>query len=305
MASTISVANTGAFSQSISRDFKSVFFDEYKRHPEEYKAVAKMETMDGAYQREGEMVGLSTLHEIGEGQPIPFDNFIQGNEKTIFPANFALAFSVTQNMWDDDQKGHIKKAFAELGKAAALTRELKFWDILNSGFVTTKRTGIDAKELIATDHPLYGTGGTYSNEGTAASLTVTSLQAAMNRYEKMQNDKGIAIPMKPKLLIIPPELRFEAEKLLKSEYNPENANSQVNTVGNKGLEFMVCHYLTSTTAWFLAGDKADHDLRFITRKGLALKNYDDPRTGNAIFQATARFQTTFVRWRGVDGNLGA
>lgn len=306
MPQSVSVANTGAFSQLISRDFKSVFFDEYKRHPEEYKAVANMTTMDGAYQREGEMVGFHALQEIGEGQPVPYDNFIQGNEKTIYPTNFALAFAVTENMWDDDQKGHIKKAFKELGKAAALTKELKFWDIFNSGFVTTKRTGIDGKALFATDHSLFGNGGSYANEAaTGGSLNVTSLQAAMNRFEKMVNDRGIVIPMKPKLLIVPPELRFEAEKLLKSEYNPENANSQVNTVGNKGLESMVGHYLTSTTAWFLVGSKEDHDLRFITRKGLAMKSYDDFATGNAVFKATMRFQTTFVRWRGVDGNTGA
>lgn len=304
MAASISIANTGAFSQSIIRDFKSVFFDEYKRLPEEYKAIAKMETMDGAYTREGEMVGFGSMEEVGEGAAAPFDNFIQGNEKTIFPSNFKLAFAVTENMWDDDQKGHIKKAFAELGKAAALTRELKFWDIFNSGFVTTKRTGIDGSALFAAHTP-FGGSSAYSNyAAVGGSLNMTSLQAAMNRFENTPNDRGILIPMKPKMLIVGPAARFEAEKLINSEFDPENANRQVNVVGNKGLQFMVCHYLTSSTAWFLVGDKTDHDLRFITRKGLKLENYDDRPTGNAIFQASTRFQTTFVRWRGTDGNAG-
>lgn len=305
MPSTISVANTGAFSQLISRDFKKVFFDEYTRTPEEYKQIANMVSMDGAYQREGQMVGFGAMQEVGQGQPLPYDMMIPGNEKTIYPSKFKLGFAVTEEMWDDDQTGHIKKAFRELGKSAALTKELKFWDILNSGFVTTKRTGIDSAALFAS-HTLFGTGTSYANYASSAgSLNMTSLQAAMNRFEKTQNDRGIVIPMKPRLLIVPPEGRFEAEKLLKSEYNPENANMQVNTVGNKGLSYMVCHYLTSTTAWFLVGDKSDHDLRFITRKPLAFKSYDDPTTGNAIFQASMRIQTTFVNWRGVDGNAGA
>jgi len=305
MASTVSVANTGAFSQLSSRDFKSVFFDEYKRTGEEYKEVANMTTMDGAYQREGEMVGLGAMQEVGEGQPLPYDMMIQGNEKTIYPTKFKLAMAITEEMWDDDQKGHIKKAFQELGKSAALTKELKFWDIFNSGFVTTRRTGIDGAALFAS-HTLFGTGTSYSNyAATAGSLNMTSLQAAMNRFEAVQNDRGIIIPMKPKKLIVPYQLRFEAEKLLGSQYNAENANMQVNTVGNKGLSWMVGHYLSSSTAWFLVGDKSDHDLRFITRKPLALKSFDDPSTGNAIFYATMRIQTTFVRWRGTDGNAGA
>lgn len=303
MASSVSVANTGAFSQLISRDFKKVFFDEYKRTAEEYKAVANIESMDGAYMREGQMVGLGAMQLTTEGQPVPYDDMLQGNEKTIYPSNFSLGFAVTQNMWDDDRTGHIKKAFAELGKAAALTRELIFWDLLNSGFVTTKRTALDGVELCGS-HTLFGTGGSYVNEGTSGSLNMTSLQAAMNRFEKMVNEKNIPAPMTPKLLVIPPELRFEAEKLLKSEYNPENANQQVNTVGNKGLQFFVCHYLSSTTAWFLLGDKSQHDLRYLNRKPLALQSTDDFDTGTAKFKATMRAQATFLDWRGVDGNLG-
>jgi phage major head subunit gpT-like protein len=301
---SVSIANTGAFSQLISRDFKKVFFDEFAKQPEEYRSVAKVESMDGAYQREGQIIGFGAMQQIGEGQPIPYENFIQGNEKFIYPDEFGLAFAVTETMWDDDQTGHIKKAFAELGKAAALTREIKFWDLLNSGFVTTKRTGIDGAALFAS-HTLVG-GGTYANYASSASaLNYTSLQAAMNVFEKMKNERGNPHPATPKLLIVGPDLRFDAENILKSEYNPDNANSQVNTVGNKGLQFMVCHYLSSTTAWFLVGDKSEHDLRFINRKQLALKQWDEPSKRIAVFQGAMRFQTHFTNWYGTYGNAGA
>lgn len=163
MPSTGSIANTGQFSQLISRDFKSVFFDEFTRTPEEYKSVFNVRTMDGAYEREGQMVGFGAMQEIGEGEPVPYESMTQGNEKTIYPRDFALAFAVTENLWDDDKKGHIKKAFQELGKSAAYTRDLICWDVLNSGFVTTKRTGIDGSALFAS-HTLFGPyGSTLSN----------------------------------------------------------------------------------------------------------------------------------------------
>lgn len=305
MAQTISVANTGAFSQLISRDYKKVFLDEYMRVPEEYKAVARVETMDGAYIREGQVAGLTVMQRRGEGEPAAFDNFVQGNDKTIYPENFALAMAITQDMWDDDKTGHIKKAFQELGKAAAYTRELLFWDLLNSGFVTTNRVGIDSLALFGA-HTYVGQAGTYSNyAATGSSLSMTTLQAGLDNFEKLRNERGVPMVMKPRILLVPPELRWKAEELLKSEYNPEDANMKVNTVANKGLQFMVCHHLSSTTAWFLLAAKTDHDLRYMVRKPLALKSYDDPDTGNAKFIASMRAVANFVHWRGTYGNAGA
>lgn len=306
MPSTGSIHNTGQFSQLISKDFDSVFFDSYKRTPEEYKAIAKVGKFDSAYIREGQVVGFGPMQEIGEGQPIPYEAMTQGNEKIFYPRDFALAAAITENLWDDDQKGIIKKVFQELGKAAAYTRELLVADLLNSGFVTTKRTGIDGAALFAA-HTLFGpTGGTYTNYATTAGgLNVTSMQAAMDAFENCVNDNGIPTPMKPKLLVVPPPLRFEAESLLKSEYNPENANKQVNTVGNKGLEFSVNHYLTSSTAWFLLASPDDHDLRFNVRKPLALKGTDDFDTRSAKFRAVMRAEALFADFRGVYGNAGA
>lgn len=302
-APSVSVANTGAFSQLISHDYKKVFFDEYKRYPELYKAVANISKMDSAYEREGELIGFGALQKIGEGQPIPSDNLLQGNAKTIYPEDFALQFQVSANMWDDDQKGHVKKAFQELSKAAAYTKELKFWDLLNSGFVTTVRVGSDGAALFSA-HTYPGGYGSFANyAASAGSLSMTTLQAARLSFGKMTNSRAIPIPMEPQILVIPPELEATAEKLIKSKYNPENANQQYNPFN--GMQYLVVPYLTSTTAWFLLGGKMDHDLRFIVRKALALESTDDFDTRTAKFRAVMRMVTDFVRWQGTYGNAGA
>lgn len=304
MPATIGVMNTGAFAQLISRDFNNVFFDEYTRQDTEYDKIANVSTMDGAYIREGQMAGLSALQQIGEGEPVAYDSFVPGNEKTVLPSDFALGLAITRNMYDDDRTGYMKRGFAELGKAAAYTRELLFADVLNSGFVTTKRVGIDGAALFAS-HTLLG-GGTYSNyASTGSSLSMTTLQAACDNFEALPNERGIPLRIKPKLLIVPYQLRWVAEKLVKNEYNPENANNERNYDQIRGLQFVVNHYLSSSTAWFLAGDKSDHDLRFIWRKQLQLQSTDDFDTRTAKFMAVMRLQTTFFGWRGVYGNAGA
>lgn len=305
MPQNTSVMNTGAFSQVISRDFKKIFFDEYAKQPTEYTAVFNVQNMDGAYDRYGQVTGLGSLYKIAEGETVPQESFVQGNEKLIYPEDFGLALAITENMYDDDKTGIMKKGFQELGKAAALTKELICWDLLNSGFVTTKRVGIDGGALFAT-HNLIG-GGTYSNvAGAGLALSNTSLQAAFNVFEKMVNEKGKPTPIKPAVLVVPPELRFAAETYLKNEYNPEASISHLtNVVGNKGVTFMVSHYLTSSTAWFLLAEKSAHDLNFFVRKPLALKQWDEPSKRIAVFQATMRCTADFVNWYGTYGNAGA
>lgn len=305
MAAGASPMNRGGFSQLLSRDFDNIAMDNYAQPAEEFSQFCNVTTMDGAYIKEGELAGLSVMQQVGEGEPIPYDGPIARNDKTVYASKFGLAVAITEEMYDDDRSGHVKKMFAELGKAAAYTRELLAADLLNSAFSSSVRTGIDAHELCYATHPLIG-GGTFSNvAGTSSALTMTTMQAGLDVFETMKNERGVPRPTQARLLVVPVTQRWKAEELLKSEYNPENANQQVNTVGNKGLNFMVNHYLTSTTAWFLLADKAQHDLRFIWRKKPQTMSWDDKNTGNALFKISMRIAATFFDWRGVYGNAGA
>jgi hypothetical protein len=295
--------NTGGFSQLLSRDFNKITPDSYLDTPVEYSDLANISSMPDSYIREGQTMGLTGLRATGEGEPIDLEGFKQGNEKTIYPSKFTLAVGICQELYDDDRTGLIKKAFEELGKAAAYTREYKFWDIFNSGFVTTVRTGIDSGALFSS-HTLLN-GGTYSNLVAAAALSMTSLQAGLTQFAKMVKENGVPCPAKARILWVPPELRFVAEKLVKNEYNPENANNEKNYGEVTSLQFKVVDYLTSTTAWFLSADKSQHDIRFINRKPLSLKNYDVPQNEVAVFQASMRFIASFINYRGVVGCAGA
>lgn len=296
--------NSGAFSQLISKDFSNITLDSYNEMPTMFDKVANVTTTQDAYIREGQMMGLTALQAAGDGQPVNFESFTQGNEKTTYPTLFQLGVAITQIMYDDDKTGYMKKAFAELGKAAAYTKELKFWDIFNAGFVTTTRTGIDSAALFAS-HTLLG-GSTYSNYASSAgALSMTTLQSGLNAFAKMVKENSVPCPTKASLLVVPPELRFTAEKLTKNEFNPENANNEKNYSEVTGLQFMVVPYLTSTTAWFLLSEKSMHDLRFIWRKQLQLTAQDDFVTSTAMFKATMRFIATFYNYRGTYGNAGA
>ena len=252
--------------------------------PVEYTGLANVSSMPDSYIREGQVMGLTGLRATGEGELIDMESYKQGNEKYLYPSKFTLAVGITQEMYDDDRTGYMKKAFQELGKAAAYTKEYKFWDIFNSGFVTTVRTGIDGAALFAS-HTLLG-GGTYSNYASpAGALSMTTLQSGLTTFAKMVNENGTPAPVRARILWVPPELRLVAEKLVGSEYNPEHANHEPNSNEVKSLQYKVMDYAPSTTAWCLSADKQNHDIRFITRKPLSLKSYDIPQNEVAVFQA--------------------
>jgi len=297
------LAVTGGFAQLLTKDYAKVFFDSYMRYPELFSQVAHVETKTGNSYKEGELAGLGSLQSLNQGQAIPFEVPIQGNEKEITYDKFGLGFQITEEMWDDDLTGHMKKIPAELGKAAAYTRELQFWQMLNSGFDTTYHTGLDSLALFDDSHTLPDGSATIDNQATAAALSATSFKAAVLHFRKLVNGRNIPIVMDPVLLVIPPELEFMAKELLLSPYKPATADNDINVINRLGIEYLVVPYMTSTTAWFLFAK--EHDLRFIWRKKVAFTSQDDFNTGNGMFKAVTRFATEFWDPRGSYGNAGA
>lgn len=297
------IHHSGMFPNHLDRDFDKSFFDEYNRAVGEYASLAKMETATSSYIQEMDTIGLGAVRSMVEGQPVEFERISEGYTKQITFDLFGLGMQFTEVAWEDDQYGDLKKAPAELGKAFEYTKDLKWFDLFNSGFVTTTRTGNDSKALFADDHPSQGVSGdTFDNAGSG-SLTMTNLQTALNHFENLENEKGIPTPMTgQKILLIPPNLRWKAEELLLSEYNPENANQQYNTVKNE-LSYMVVHYFSTQSPWYVVV-KGQHDLRFIWRRNVKTGTYTDFHTGNALYKATARWATDFIRWRGVWGSTG-
>lgn len=287
---------TGGFANLLTPEFEKIFFDEYMRQPEEFKRVANMDSSDQHFIKEGDMIGLGAHQEMHENQAIPFERFEQGNDKTVYFTNFGLGIQVSRNMYEDDQTGHMKKPMGELGKSAAYTRELKFWDLLNSGEDAAARVGLDGEPLFDDAHPVQGTGDTLDNL-VSGSLSKTTLETAVERLEGLTNEKGIPIVYKPRVLVIPYQQKWIAKELIESELDPESGNNAINALKGEGLTYMVSHYLTDSNACYLIAN--EHDLRFIWRREAQFKGTDDFNTDAALFKGTMRFQTTFFHWRGV------
>ena len=145
----------------------------------------------------------------------------------------------------------MKEAARDLGKSAAYTLELEFWDLFNNGFVNTYNAALDTYALFYDSHTYINyPGNTFDNNGTAGSLSETTFQAMLDYFETVKNERGIPVKAIPSLLIIPYNLRWVAERLLLSELRPGTGDNDINVFKGK-VRYMVSHYLTSSTAYFM------------------------------------------------------
>ena len=120
--------------------------------------------------------------------------------------------------------------------------------------------------------------------------------------EGIKNDNNVKIMFTPKILLIPPELRWKAKLLLKTELKVGSMDNDINVLKDEGLSYIVCHWMTSTTAWFVLAD--DHDLRLMWRDNVEFEAGDDFNTKSALYTSTFRLAVEFWDWRGTYGSPG-
>lgn len=302
MASRLSV-----FSNLLKPELHEIFFEKYNQYPNEYAQIFNILSSDRAYEDDGEVTGLGAMVQKQEGRAIAYDDPVQGQLKRYTHVPFALGFRVTHELYMDDQYNVIRRMPQALSRSAHQTNEVQAWNVMNNAF-NTAFVGLDGQPLCSVAHPnvsVAAGSGPYANRlATDADLSITSLQAAIEMMENTTDDRDLNILIKPKLLVIPVHLKWMARELLNSEYKPGSADNEINSLADEELKYMVSHYLTSNSAWFLMSAPDDHYLRYFWREKLAFDNDDDFDTGDAKFKAYMRFSVGFSGWRGVVGTPG-
>lgn len=289
----------------------AVTMDEFSRYPPQYPQIFKVESSERAIEQFTQVTGFGTMTEIAEGEPITFDEPLQGYDKTYRHRKFGKGYKASQEMMDDDKYRVVKRLAMNLGKSANETREIEAALIFNRGF-NSSYLGPDGKVLFATDHPRVG-GGTQSNRPTVAvDLDIPSLEAGLTTFGGWTDDRGKLILMRPATLVVHRSNAFNASEILGSALRSDTANNANNAFKDKrtgmGLsDYFVWQYLTDEDAWFLITDPSDpnYEIRFFDRKKFALDTFPDPETDSHKTMGRYRMSVGWNDWRGVYGSPGA
>lgn len=298
--------NTGSFSKALWPGVNAWYGKKYEEFSPQWVDLFEKNTSRRAWEEDVGTSGFGLASVKTEGAAITYDNALQGFTTRYTHVNYALGFVITEEMVDDDLYDVIGKTRAEaLAFSMRSTKETVGANVYNRAF-NSSYTGGDGLEMCSTAH-VNVAGGTWSNElATAANLSEASLEQMVIDLMGFTNDRGLKIQVKPRSLVIPKNLIFEADRILKSDKRVSTADNDVNALKLMGIfpdGVKVNQYLTSTTAYFVRTN-APNGLKYFERKADSFAADNDFDTSNAKFKAQGRYSFGWTDPRGIYGTAG-
>jgi hypothetical protein len=268
----------------------ALFGLEYNTYDQEHKEIYSVESSDRAFEEEVMLSGFAEAPTKAEGAGVAYDQAQEVYTARYTNETVALAFSLTEEAIEDNLYDKLSARYTKaLARSMATTKQIKGAAILNGAFTTS--LGGDGVALCATDHPTL-TGPDLRNElAVAADLTEASLEQALIDIASFTDERGLKIAVQGTKLILPKELQFTADRILKSTLRVGTADNDINAVRNMGMVpqgYAVNHYLTDPDAWFIITDAPN-----------GMKN-----TGNMRYKARERYSFGFSDPRGIFGSPG-
>jgi len=281
----------------------ALFGLEYKQYVNEAAEIFDTENSDRAFEEEVMLAGFANAAVKPEGQGVTFDSAQETFTARYTNETIALAFAITEEAIEDNLYDRLASRYTKaLARSMANTKQVKGAAVLNNGF-NSSYAGGDGKELFATDHPTLA--GTFSNElATAADLNETSLEQALIDIAAFTDERGLKIAARGMKMVIPSALQFTAERLMKSKGRTGTADNDINAINNMGAVpegYVVNHYLTDTSKWFIKTD-VPNGLKHFTRAPLKTSMEGDFDTGNVRYKARERYVFGFSDPRGAFGS---
>jgi hypothetical protein len=284
----------------------ALFGLEYKNYEQEHTQIYDIESSDRAFEEEVMLSGFGEAPVKTEGAGLAYDT-----AQEVFTARYthetiALAFSLTEEAVEDNLYDRLARRYTlALARSMATTKQIKAASVLNGAFTTS--IGGDGVALCSTDHPIIG-GPNQKNElATAADLSETSLEQAIIDIQSLVDERNLKIAIQGLKLIIPKELQFTADRIMKSTLRVGTADNDINALKNMGMipqGYTVNHYLTDPDAWFIKTD-APNGMKMFERVSMKTAFEGDFETGNMRYKARERYSFGFSDWRGIFGCPGA
>ena len=301
----MAVIATGNHPKALWPGVYSWFGAKYNEHEKQYPKLFDIKSSSKNFEELVQHTGFGLAPVKPEGSSTAYDAHQQGYVARGTNVAYSLGYIVTREELADNLYTEVSMRRAgSLAFSMNQTRENVGANIYNRAF-TAAYAGGDGKELLATDHPSLS--GNQSNElATAADLSEASLEDLTIQIMNAVDPKGLKISLRPKSLIVPTALVYDANRILKSNLRVATADNDTNALKLVGAipEIVVNNYLTDTDAWFIRTNAPD-GLCWFDREMPQFTKDEDFDTDNAKAKGYMRFVPFWGDWRGLYGSPGA
>jgi len=284
----------------------ALFGLEYKNYENEHLEIYDIESSDRAFEEEVMLSGFATAPVKTEGSGVFYDQAQETFTARYTHETIALAFSLTEEAVEDNLYDRLSARYTKaLARSMAQTKQIKAAAVLNGAFTTS--IGGDGQPLCSTAHPTLGGPNGSNRLAVDADLSETSLEQALIDIAAFTDERGLKIAMQGLKLIIPKELMFTADRIMKSTLRVGTADNDINAIKNMGMVpqgYTVNHFLTDVDAWFLKTD-APNGMKMFERVAIRTGFEGDFDTGNVRYKARERYSFGFSDWRGIFASPGA
>ena len=284
----------------------ALFGLEYKNYENQHTQIYTIESSDRAFEEEVMESGFGEAPVKTEGAGVAYDQAQEVYTARYTHETIALAFSLTEEAVEDNLYDRLSGRYTKaLARSMAQTKQIKAAAVLNGAFTTS--VGGDGVVLCSTAHQTLGGPNLSNTLATPADLSETSLEQALIDISAFTDERGLKIAVQGLKLIIPKELMFTADRILKSTLRVGTADNDINAVRNMGMVpqgYTVNNFLTDPEAFFIKTD-APNGMKMFERVSLKTGFEGDFDTGNVRYKARERYSFGFSDPRGIFGSPGA
>jgi len=301
----MAVIATGNHPKALWPGVFSWFGAKYDEHEAQYTKLFDIKSSSKNFEELVQHTGFGLAPVKPEGSSTAYDSHAQGYVARGTNVAYSLGYIVTREELADNQYSEVSMRRAgSLAFSMAQTRENVGANVYNR-VTNASYTGGDAVALGSVAHP--SVSGNQSNIlAAAADLSEASLEDLTIQIMNATDPKGLKISLRPKSLVIPTALTYDAQRILKSNLRVDSANNDTNALKLLGAipEIVVNNYLTDTDQWFIRTNAPD-SLCWFDRESVQFTKDEDFDTDNAKAKGYMRFIPFWGDWRGLYSSAGA
>jgi hypothetical protein len=300
------VITTGSMAKALYPGLNKLFGMEYSERPDEFVELFDKSTSNRNYEEDLMLTSFGLAPAKAEGSPILYDDMQQLYVSRYTHVTYGLGFIITREAMEDNlymQMG--TKGTKALAFSFKQTREIIGANIFNDGFSGGPTYG-DGVSFFNTAHPIVGS--TASNVvSVGVDLSEAALEQLLIDVSLAVDNRGKKIALIGDKLVVPPQLMFEAKRILGNPDRPATADRDINAMYHMNMfpkGYIVNHYLTDADAFFIKTNLKDA-VRYYSRREAGFENDNDFDTENAKFKVTGRYSFGVTDWRGYWASPGA